>query len=118
MWTRRSRRSTARCTPCRRKALSEPSSASLASAALSEVAEPPGFGDLLPRIVTPPPGPRSLAMAERLAQVEGPAISTLANGDRPIFWASAAGANVLDVDGNRYIDTTSAFGVATVGHRN
>ncbi|HLZ68314.1 MAG TPA: aspartate aminotransferase family protein [Dehalococcoidia bacterium] len=84
----------------------------------STLPEPPGFGDLLPRIVTPPPGPRSRAYAERLAAVEAPAISTLANGDRPIFWASAAGANVLDVDGNLYLDTTSAFGVASVGHRN
>jgi len=86
--------------------------------ALSEVAEPLGFGDLTPHIVTPPPGPRSREYARRLAAVEGPAISTLANGDRPIFWASAAGANVLDVDGNLYVDTTSAFGVASVGHRN
>ncbi len=59
-----------------------------------------------------------MAFAEELARYEGPAISTLANGDRPIFWAAAAGANVLDVDGNIYIDTTSAFGVASVGHRN
>ncbi|HZQ38047.1 MAG TPA: aspartate aminotransferase family protein [Dehalococcoidia bacterium] len=98
--------------------MSEPASASDASGIAAAIAEPLGFGDLLPRIVTPPPGPRSRAMAERLARVEGPAISTLANGDRPIFWAGAAGANVLDVDGNLYIDTTSAFGVATVGHRN
>lgn len=81
-------------------------------------AEPPGFGDLLSRIVAPPPGPRSLALAAALAQYEGPAISTLANGDRPIFWEAAKGANVLDADGNLYIDTTGAFGVAAVGQRN
>jgi 4-aminobutyrate aminotransferase/(S)-3-amino-2-methylpropionate transaminase len=45
-------------------------------------------------------------------------MSTIANGDQPIFWARAAGANVMDADGNVYIDTTSGFGVASVGHRN
>lgn len=82
------------------------------------IVEPTGFGELLPRIVVPPPGSRSREYARRLALVESPAISTLANGDLPIFWEAAAGANVLDADGNLYIDTTSAFGVASVGHRN
>ena len=36
----------------------------------------------------------------------------------PIFWQRASGANVWDVDGNRYIDLTAAFGVASVGHGN
>jgi 4-aminobutyrate aminotransferase len=56
-------------------------------------------------------------MTAGLIAAEGPAISTTANGDIPIFWQAAAGANVLDVDGNIYIDTTSAFGVAGMGHR-
>ena len=81
-------------------------------------ADPPGFGDLLPAVRVPPPGPRSRALAAALRQVESPAISTLANGDLPIFWEAACGANVLDADGNLYIDTTSAFGVASVGHSN
>ena len=79
--------------------------------------EPPHFGTLLPEIVTPPPGPRSRALAGELSAGEGPALSTIANGDQPVFWASAAGCNVLDVDGNRYLDLTSAFGVASIGHR-
>lgn len=79
--------------------------------------EPAGFGGLLPHIVTPPPGPRSRERTAALVRAEGPAISTTANGDVPIFWAAAAGANVLDLDGNCYIDTTSAFGVAGIGHR-
>ena len=33
------------------------------------------------------------------------------------LWREALGANVLDVDGNRYVDLTSGFGVALVGHR-
>jgi 4-aminobutyrate aminotransferase/(S)-3-amino-2-methylpropionate transaminase len=79
--------------------------------------EPAGFGALPPRIVVPPPGPRSRALTARLKAVEGPAISTIANGDVPIFWEAAAGANVLDADGNVYLDMASAFGVAGVGHR-
>lgn len=40
-------------------------------------------------------------------------------GERfPVFWESASGATVTDVDGNRYIDLTAAFGVANTGHSN
>ncbi|MEM6961232.1 MAG: aminotransferase class III-fold pyridoxal phosphate-dependent enzyme, partial [Myxococcota bacterium] len=35
----------------------------------------------------------------------------------PICWQHAEGSNVLDVDGNRYVDFTSGFGVAAIGHR-
>lgn len=34
----------------------------------------------------------------------------------PIFWERASGVNVWDVDGNRFVDLTAAFGVATTGH--
>jgi 4-aminobutyrate aminotransferase/(S)-3-amino-2-methylpropionate transaminase len=34
----------------------------------------------------------------------------------PVFWERAQGANVWDVDGNRYVDLGAAFGVANVGH--
>lgn len=76
---------------------------------------PSPFPDLLPEIITPPPGPRSLAMASSLAAVESPDITFL-SPDFPIFWERALGANVWDADGNRYLDLTSAFGVASVGH--
>jgi 4-aminobutyrate aminotransferase-like enzyme len=36
----------------------------------------------------------------------------------PIGWAAARGANVVDVDRNRYVDLTGGFGAALVGHRN
>jgi len=78
-------------------------------------------GDLLPRIVTPPPGPRSRELARDLDAYEAPGINTLARGpDGPsasLAWAEARGANVLDVDGNRFLDLTSGFGVAAIGHR-
>ncbi len=35
----------------------------------------------------------------------------------PIVWREAVGANVVDVDGNVYVDLTSGFGVAALGHR-
>lgn len=75
-------------------------------------------GDLLPAIRVPPPGPASRAAARRLAAVEAPGINTLGPADQPsIVWRAALGANVLDVDGNRYVDLTSGFGAALVGHR-
>ena len=74
-------------------------------------------GDLPPRLVTPPPGSRARALSAELARLEAPGINTLA-GDAPsLLWDEARGANVLDVDGNRYLDLTSGFGVAAVGHR-
>jgi 4-aminobutyrate aminotransferase-like enzyme len=36
----------------------------------------------------------------------------------PIFWERAEGCNVWDADGNRFLDLTSAFGVASLGHTN
>ncbi len=74
-------------------------------------------GDLLPRIAVAPPGPRSRQLATRLREHESPNI-TFVSHDAPIFWREALGANVLDVDGNVYIDLTAGFGVAATGHRN
>lgn len=75
------------------------------------------FGALLPHIRTPPPGPRSRELAERLGRVESRNITCINEGG-PIFWAEAAGANVRDVDGNTFIDLTAGFGVAAAGHSN
>ena len=74
-------------------------------------------GDLLPKILVDPPGPRSLERSRRLARAEPPGINTLYRDQPNIVWHEALGSNVLDVDGNRYIDLTSGFGVAAVGHR-
>ncbi|HEX3549512.1 MAG TPA: aspartate aminotransferase family protein [Candidatus Elarobacter sp.] len=63
------------------------------------------------------PGPRSRALAAELARYEAPGVTYLA-ADYPVFWARAHGATVEDVDGNRYVDLTSAFGVAATGHTN
>lgn len=73
--------------------------------------------DRLESIVSAVPGPRSRELAQRLAKYEAPGITYLAE-DYPVFWESATGAVVTDVDGNRYLDLTSAFGVAATGHAN
>jgi len=41
---------------------------------------------------------------------------TYTASDWPVFWERADGTNVWDADGNRFIDLTSAFGVAGLGH--
>lgn len=74
-------------------------------------------GDRLPQIAVPPPGPESRRLAAELRAHESPNI-TFISDDSPIVWREAAGANVLDVDGNIYIDLTAGFGVAMAGHRN
>jgi 4-aminobutyrate aminotransferase-like enzyme len=71
----------------------------------------------LERLVTAIPGPRSLALAAELAATETRGVTYLAS-DFPVFWERASGALVDDVDGNRYIDATAAFGVAVTGHAN
>ena len=68
-----------------------------------------------PEIHTAIPGPRSLALGERLGRVEC-RNTTFRTPDWPVFWKRAEGANVWDADGNRFVDLTSAFGVATLGH--
>ena len=68
----------------------------------------------LPAIRTSLPGPRSLELARRLSRVECPEIT---RADRPpIFWERGAGANVYDVDGNRFVDLLAGFGTASLGH--
>jgi 4-aminobutyrate aminotransferase-like enzyme len=77
-------------------------------------------GDQPPKVVHPPPGPRSRALAAELGRLEAPGVNTVPVGTgvpAPILWNAARGANVVDVDGNRYLDLTSGFGVAAVGHR-
>lgn len=63
------------------------------------------------------PGVRSAALAKRLREYEQRNVTFLAD-DFPIFWDSAERSSVTDVDGNRYIDCTAAFGVANAGHSN
>jgi 4-aminobutyrate aminotransferase-like enzyme len=70
---------------------------------------------VLPELLTSIPGPESLRLAARLKEVEC-RNTTYLSPDWPLFWERAEGVNVWDADGNRLLDFTSAFGVATLGH--
>lgn len=70
---------------------------------------------MLPEIITAIPGPKSLKLAEELRKYESHNVTYTAP-DWPVFWERASGTNVWDADGNRFIDLTSAFGVAGLGH--
>ncbi len=80
----------------------------------SSDAEALGRGDRLPDVRVAPPGPVARRLNAALAHVEAPLLA--GDGSLPPLEA-ARGGNVLDVDGNRYIDWTSGFGVAFSGHR-
>jgi 4-aminobutyrate aminotransferase-like enzyme len=70
---------------------------------------------MLPELRTAVPGPRSRALAVRLRRAESHHV-TMVGGDWPVFWERAEGVNVWDADGNRFLDFTSGFGVAGLGH--
>ena len=72
---------------------------------------------MLPEIHTPIPGPLSRELAAKLRAHESRNVTFLAD-DWPVFWQRAEGVNVWDVDGNRFLDLTSAFGVSGLGHTN
>jgi 4-aminobutyrate aminotransferase-like enzyme len=71
----------------------------------------------LERILGDIPGPQTRALTAPLLAHESRGV-TYVGEDFPVFWKSASGATVVDVDDNRYIDLTAAFGVANVGHSN
>jgi len=72
---------------------------------------------MLPKLTTQIPGPRSRLLGEQLGRYESKNI-TFVSDEFPIFWDSAEGSNVWDVDGNCFLDLTSAFAVSSLGHRN
>ncbi len=82
------------------------------------------LGQLPPAVGTPLPGPRAEGLVETLAKTECPAFTTrrarrseqAGAPHDPIVWAEAQGANVVDADGNRFVDLTAGFGVAAIGH--
>jgi 4-aminobutyrate aminotransferase/(S)-3-amino-2-methylpropionate transaminase len=85
------------------------------------------LGEEPPLVHVRPPGPVSRNLAARLAAVESPAFGArrrgraelAASSDRdlgPIVYERGVGSNVVDVDGNRYVDCAAAFGALLVGH--
>lgn len=84
------------------------------------------LGQLPPKMTTASlPGAVGSTYVDRLAVTECPTMTgRKARGVEkagalydPIVWAEALGANVIDTDGNRYVDLTAGFGAAAVGHR-
>jgi 4-aminobutyrate aminotransferase/(S)-3-amino-2-methylpropionate transaminase len=83
-----------------------------------------GRGDLLPQVSAPLLGPRGASLVDALAASECPGLTARrarraevsgASHD-PIVFHAARGTNVLDVDGNRYVDLVGGFGAALLGH--
>ncbi len=68
----------------------------------------------LPEIRSEIPGPRSRELAGRLASVECPEVSCFSGP--LLFWERGSGANLYDVDGNRFVDLLAGFGTACLGH--
>lgn len=66
----------------------------------------------LPRIVTPPPGPKTRAIREREEKVLYPG---LAHDLGPFVIARKSGCEVEDVDGNVYLDCISAMASVPLG---
>ncbi len=74
--------------------------------------------NLLPKIRTKTlPGPTSKKLTESLRRFECPQL-TFVSEDFPVFFKKASGANITDVDGNRFLDLTSCFAVSNIGHGN
>lgn len=71
---------------------------------------------MIPELKTSIPGPRSRSLADELRRHESRNVTYL-DETWPVFWELAEGVNVWDADGNCYLDFTSAFGVAGLGHR-
>lgn len=82
------------------------------------------LGQSLPRIRVEPPGPKSREAAARLAAVESPSVDArresreIASGEGhgAVVYASGRGSNVVDVDGNVYVDLAAGFGALLLGH--
>lgn len=83
-------------------------------------------GDELPSVTGAVPGPASQSKVDVLARHECPAITARRARratelkrpqDDPIVWSEAVGACVRDVDENVFLDLTSGFAVALLGHR-
>ena len=81
-------------------------------------------GQALPEIRVAPPGPRSRELSERLARVESPSVEARRDArsresgvaQAAVVYESGEGANVVDVDGNRYVDLAAGFGALLLGH--
>lgn len=82
------------------------------------------LGQKLPEVHGPVPGDAGRRWVDLLASTESPALTArrARRAERsgaphdPIVWTQAEGANVVDADGNVFVDLTAGFGAAAVGH--
>jgi 4-aminobutyrate aminotransferase-like enzyme len=78
-------------------------------------------GHDLPALRTNVPGPASRAWLARFASVAAPmgprAAGAEAGASGTIVYREGLGANVVDVDDNRYVDLAAGFGSLLLGHR-
>jgi 4-aminobutyrate aminotransferase len=65
-----------------------------------------------PHIKTPLPGPKAQALLKRDAQVVSPSYPR----DYPFVMSHGKGAEVWDVDGNRFLDFAAGIAVCSTGH--
>jgi 4-aminobutyrate aminotransferase/(S)-3-amino-2-methylpropionate transaminase len=75
----------------------------------------PVGGPALPQrraLLTPVPGPRSVALQVRREQVVAAGVAST----MPVYVAAAGGGVLVDVDGNSFIDLGSGIAVTTVGN--
>ena len=68
-----------------------------------------------PRILTPPPGPKSRALLDAQARLETDAVAYPKYF--PIGIREAKGSTIEDLDGNRFIDWVAGISVLNLGHR-
>jgi 4-aminobutyrate aminotransferase/(S)-3-amino-2-methylpropionate transaminase len=66
------------------------------------------------KVVTAIPGPKSQELHQRRLD----AVSHGAGAALPVYIEAGAGAVIVDVDGNQFIDLGSGIGVTTIGHTN
>ena len=80
-------------------------------------------GQAVPNIVVYPPGPESQQWLARSCRATAPmgttptALGEVQNASpASIVYASAVGSNVVDADGNRFVDLAAGFGAMLLGH--
>jgi 4-aminobutyrate aminotransferase / (S)-3-amino-2-methylpropionate transaminase / 5-aminovalerate transaminase len=97
---------------------------------LSEIPPPPAAdpGLDLPHLQCRPPGPQSRSWLTRTSRTQAPMGPAPARNELPrqrveadvpagvIVYATGIGSNVVDVDGNRYVDLAAGFGALLLGH--
>lgn len=59
---------------------------------------------------------KNVLLVDGLKRVESQAVSSTRFGNVPLFWNKAKGCYAYDVDGHKYLDCTSSYGVMGIGY--